>query len=43
MLRLGYAAGFLACAGLIGFALYLQYFEYQEPCPLCMLQRVAFM
>ncbi len=43
MPRLGYAAGFLACAGLIGFALYLQYYEYQEPCPLCMLQRVAFM
>ncbi len=41
--RLGYAAGFLVCAGLIGFALYLQYYEHQEPCPLCMLQRVAFM
>jgi disulfide bond formation protein DsbB len=43
MPRLGYAAGFLVCAGLIGFALYLQYFEYQDPCPLCILQRVAFM
>lgn len=43
MPRLGYAAGFLLCAGLIGFALYLQYFEYQDPCPLCILQRVAFM
>lgn len=41
--RLGYALGFLACAGLIGFALYLQYYEYQDPCPLCILQRVAFM
>lgn len=35
-------AGFAACAGLIGFALYLQYFVNLEPCPLCMLQRVAF-
>ncbi|MBI2297206.1 MAG: disulfide bond formation protein B [Betaproteobacteria bacterium] len=41
--RLGYLLGFLVCAGLIGFALYLQYFEYQDPCPLCILQRVAFM
>ena len=42
MPRLGYAAGCLVCAGLIGFALYLQHFEGQEPCPLCILQRVAF-
>jgi disulfide bond formation protein DsbB len=41
--RLGYALGFLACAGLIGFALYLQYFQYEDPCPLCIFQRVAFM
>ena len=40
--RLAYALGFLACAGLIAFAYYLQYVEHQEPCPLCMLQRVAF-
>jgi disulfide bond formation protein DsbB len=43
MPRLGYALGFLACAGLIGFALYLQYYEHQDPCPLCIVQRVAFM
>lgn len=43
MPRLGYALGFLACAGLIGFAYYLQYYEYQDPCPLCLLQRLAFM
>jgi protein dithiol:quinone oxidoreductase len=42
MPRLGYVAGFLVCAGLIGFALYLQYFEYQDPCPLCILQRVVY-
>ncbi len=35
-------AGFFVCAGLIGFALYLQYFENLEPCPLCMLQRICF-
>lgn len=43
MPRLGYALGFLACAGLLGFAYYLQYYEYQDPCPLCILQRIAFM
>lgn len=42
MPRLGYALGFLVCAGLIGFALYLQYYEYQDPCPLCLLQRVVY-
>ncbi|MBI3043503.1 MAG: disulfide bond formation protein B [Betaproteobacteria bacterium] len=41
--RFGYALGFLACAGLIGFAFYLQYYEYQEPCPLCLLQRLVYM
>lgn len=40
--RLGYGAGFVACFALIAFAYYLQYVEYQEPCPLCILQRVAF-
>jgi len=40
--RLGYGLGFLACAGLLAFAYYLQYFQGQEPCPLCMLQRIAF-
>jgi len=40
--RIGYGLGFLICGALMGFALYLQYVEQQEPCPLCMLQRVAF-
>jgi disulfide bond formation protein DsbB len=40
-LRLGYLAGFLACAGMIGFALYLQHVQGQEPCPLCILQRIT--
>lgn len=33
--------GFLACAGLIGYALYAQYGLALEPCPLCILQRMA--
>ena len=37
-----YAVGALICAGLLGFALYLQYYQFQDPCPLCILQRVAF-
>lgn len=41
--RLGYLVGFLACAGLVGFALYLQYVQGEDPCPLCILQRIAFM
>ena len=41
--RWGYLLGFLICAGLIGFALYLQYYQGEEPCPLCIFQRVAFM
>ena len=34
--------GFLVCSGLLGFAYYLQFFRDLEPCPLCILQRVAF-
>lgn len=41
--RLGYAAGLLVCLALLGFALYLQYGEQQDPCPLCILQRIAFL
>lgn len=40
--RLGYIAGLLICGGLILYALYLQYYEYQVPCPLCILQRVVY-
>ncbi|MFC4158605.1 disulfide bond formation protein B [Chitinimonas lacunae] len=31
----------LACAGMMGFALYLEHYKYLPPCPLCMLQRAA--
>ena len=37
--RLLYAAPALACAGLLGFGYYLQYFDNQDPCPLCLVQR----
>ena len=40
--RLGYLVGLLVCGGLIGFALYLQHVQGQDPCPLCILQRIAF-
>ena len=34
-------AGFGLCAGLIGFALYVQHVLHIEPCPLCIFQRIA--
>jgi disulfide bond formation protein DsbB len=37
-----YLAGTLVVAALFGSALYLQYVLRQEPCPLCMVQRVVF-
>lgn len=40
--RLIYLAIFLACAGLMGFALYLQHSLGLQPCPMCILQRYAF-
>jgi disulfide bond formation protein DsbB len=39
--RIGYLLGFFVCVGLMGYALYLQYVEGIEPCPLCMLQRIC--
>lgn len=40
--RQGYLVGFAVCAALLAFAYYLQYVEYQEPCPLCLLQRAVY-
>ena len=37
-----YLAGALYASGLMGFGLYLQYVKHQDPCPLCMVQRVIF-
>ena len=34
-------AGAVTCAGMMGFALYAQHVLLLEPCPLCILQRVA--
>ena len=39
--RLGNALGFLACAGLIAYALYAEHVLGLAPCPLCIFQRVA--
>ena len=33
--------GFLACAGLVAYALYAQYDLGLEPCPLCIFQRIG--
>jgi disulfide bond formation protein DsbB len=40
--RLLYLAGALCASALMGFGLYLQYVQHQDPCPLCMVQRVVF-
>ena len=37
--RLLFALPALACAGLLAFGYYLQYFQDQDPCPLCLVQR----
>ncbi len=36
-----YAACFVACVGLMGFALYLQHVQKLDPCPLCIFQRIV--
>ena len=33
--------GLAACASMIGYALYAQYYLYLDPCPLCLFQRFA--
>ena len=37
--RLHYAAAALVCAALLAYGYYLQYFDGQDPCPLCLVQR----
>lgn len=39
--RIANGLGALICAGLMGFALFAQYGLALEPCPLCVLQRIA--
>ena len=40
--RVWYLIVVLCCACLLGYALYNQYVDYLDPCPLCILQRVVF-
>ena len=40
--RVLYLAGFLVICSLMAFGFYLQYVKHQEPCPLCMVQRLIF-
>jgi disulfide bond formation protein DsbB len=40
--RTQYFLGFIACAGLIGYAIYTQLHDGLNPCPLCIFQRIAF-
>jgi protein dithiol:quinone oxidoreductase len=40
--RFIFAATFAVCAGLVGFGLFLQHAKGLEPCPMCILQRYAF-
>lgn len=42
--RVQFLLGFLACAGLLGYAFYTQLRDVNplEPCPLCIFQRIAF-
>jgi disulfide bond formation protein DsbB len=37
--RASFGLGALACAVLLGAGYYLQYFQGQDPCPLCLVQR----
>lgn len=39
--RTWFSLGFLFCAALLGAALYFQYVQGLEPCPLCISQRIA--
>jgi protein dithiol:quinone oxidoreductase len=39
--RLVNFAGFAACAALLAYALYTQFYQGLEPCPLCIFQRIG--
>lgn len=40
--RTQFLLGFVACAGLLAYAFYVQLQDGLEPCPLCIFQRVGF-
>jgi protein dithiol:quinone oxidoreductase len=39
--RTRFFTGFLICVALMAYALYAQYVQFLDPCPLCIFQRVA--
>jgi len=41
--RTYYAAPALACAALLAYGYWLQYFDGQDPCPLCLIQRAFYL
>ncbi len=41
--RTCFLLGFVLCFGLLGFALYAEYYLGMSPCPLCVFQRIAFL
>jgi len=41
--RAQFFAGFACCAGLLAYALYVEHGMLMMPCPLCILQRIAFL
>ncbi|MDT8364155.1 MAG: disulfide bond formation protein B [Nitrosomonas sp.] len=41
-MRIIYLLIFLSCTGLIGYAIYLQEVKELLPCPLCVIQRIAY-
>lgn len=41
--RIWFLFAFLACAGMLAFALYKQHMDFVDPCPLCILQRLCFL
>ena len=40
--RAQFLAGFLACAALVGYAIYTLLYQGLEPCTLCIFQRIAY-
>jgi disulfide bond formation protein DsbB len=40
--RAQFALGAFLCAAMLGYALYVQHGMFMMPCPLCILQRIAF-
>jgi disulfide bond formation protein DsbB len=42
-LRTWYLAAAVSCGALLAFALFKQYQDFLDPCPLCVIQRVAYL